>query len=341
MTLCRYLETVRRKTITYQDLKKAAGCDSEESLYHEVKQCVEAGLLSPVASSKTNGNVLFPIYLKYRILAKADESETEKDQISKLHPILLESGLFQRKPAEYQRYKEQIQRLNAWLFSHMDSPIPISRKERSFEIFGEEKQLEDPSFVSLLKRLGVTPDYLSYYDTPEYCFNDYIPERKKALCLLICENKDIWFNIRRMMFEQQKFSLLGTEFHGVVYGCGNRISEKNALTSYTDFLGTSDIRYYYWGDIDREGLNIYVKLKRSNPGLDITLFTRAYETMLDRSVHSPVPTSQDNREQMEDYSEIYSGFDDGHLSMLKESIDQNKRIPQEIISFAVLVDIMR
>ncbi|MCQ2427425.1 MAG: DUF2220 domain-containing protein [Clostridia bacterium] len=341
MDLNRWLETCRKKNITYNEIKKTADCDSEESLYHMVQKCVEDGLLSPVLASKTNGNVLFPIYLKYRISAKNNDLDNEKGQISVLHPILLCSGVLQKKPEDYQKYNAQFQLLNKWLFTHVEAPVPVSRKERSFEIFGEEKQLEDASFVSLLKRLGITPDVLLYYDTPEYCFNDYIPERKSTLRLLICENKDIWFNIRRMMFEQKKFVLFDERFDGVVYGCGNKVSEKNALTSYTGFLGTSDIRYCYWGDIDREGLNIFVKLKRANPGLEITLFTRAYETMLEKSVDYPIPDSQDNREKMEDYSEIYSNFDIDHLSMIKQSIDQNKRIPQEIISFAVLNGTMR
>ena len=341
MTLCRYLETVRRKTITYQDLKKAAGCDSEESLYHEVKQCVEAGLLSPVASSKTNGNVLFPIYLKYRILAKADESETEKDQISKLHPILLESGLFQRKPAEYQRYKEQIQRLNAWLFSHMDSPIPISRKERSFEIFGEEKQLEDPSFVSLLKRLGVTPDCLSYYDTPEYCFNDYIPKRKECMVLLILENKDIWFNIRRRMYEDGAMEILGTRIDGAVYGAGNRVSEAGALSEYTRFMGAKTVKYLYWGDIDRAGLDIFQSLSKNNPEIDIRLFVPAYAEMLRLSKACEIPDSNDHRERMGNYEDIYALFSDEDKNQMIKLIENNKRLPQEIINYESLLKMMR
>ena len=63
--------------------------------------------------------------------------------------------------------------------------------------------------------------------------------------------------------------------------------------------------------------------------------------MLEKSVDYPIPDSQDNREKMEDYSEIYSYFDADQLSMIKQSIEQNKRIPQEIISFAVLNGTMR
>ena len=75
--------------------------------------------------------------------------------------------------------------------------MPVSRKERSFEIFEQEKILDDSSIKSLIKSLGITQDDLCFYDTPEYCFHDYIPQKKNNMVLLICENKDIWFNIRR------------------------------------------------------------------------------------------------------------------------------------------------
>ena len=43
--------------------------------------------------------------------------------------------------------------------------------------------------------LEISESDLGFYDTPEYCFHDYIPERKNDLTLLICENKDIWLSL--------------------------------------------------------------------------------------------------------------------------------------------------
>ncbi len=74
---------------------------------------------------------------------------------------------------------------------------------------------------------------LGFYNTPEYCFHDYIPERKNSMVLLICENKDIWFNIRRCMFEDNYKSLFGVPIDGVVFGNGNEVTKKQgALTEY-------------------------------------------------------------------------------------------------------------
>ena len=165
------------------------------------------------------------------------------------------------------------------MFCRSENTISISRKELSFEIFDEEKALDDKTFCALLERIGITADTLAFYDTPEYCFNDYIPDRKAQMTLLICENKDIWFNIRRMMFENNATNIFDTHIDGVVYGCGNKVSGMDALTSYTEFIG-SEVKYLYWGDIDRAGLNIYLSAVRANPNINIKLFVRAYEEML-------------------------------------------------------------
>lgn len=161
------------------------------------------------------------------------------------------------------------------------------------------------------------------------------------MALLICENKDTWFNIRRMLFEEKATELFDTHIDGVVYGCGNKVSQKDSLTAYTEFMGNSDIHYLYWGDIDRAGLNIYLSLVQNNPTLKINLFIPAYEEMLRLAKLRSIPDSADQREIIKDYQQIYAAISKNYRNFLMENIDQNKRIPQEIISYAHLREIMR
>jgi hypothetical protein len=160
------------------------------------------------------------------------------------------------------------------------------------------------------------------------------------MTLLICENKDIWFNIRRMMFEEHARELFGTRIDGVVYGCGNKISGKGALTSYTRFIG-SEVKYLYWGDIDRAGLNIFLSTVRANPDMDLALFIPAYEEMLRLAQGRTIPDSADARERMDDYTEIYGRVQQELRASFERSIQENQRIPQEIITYAFLKNNMR
>lgn len=333
------LKVWNKKTISKSELERLLCTGSDAELCNLVSDAVNSGLLTPIKSSGTNGNRAYPLYLKYRITIAEDYSEA-LSEIAMLHPAINKSGYLNSKPEMYVKFRVQIQKLNTYLFS-TQSKISISKKERSFEVFGEEKQLEDSAFRGLLDRLGLTSDVLRYYETPEYCFNDYIPKRKKCMVLLILENKDIWFNIRRRMYEDGAMEILGTRIDGAVYGAGNRVSEAGALSEYTRFMGAKTVKYLYWGDIDRAGLNIFQSLSKNNPEMDIRLFVPAYAEMLRLSKACEIPDSNDHRERMGNYEDIYALFSDEDKNQMIKLIENNKRLPQEIINYESLLKMMR
>lgn len=333
------LKAWNKKTISKAEMEKLFHAASDAELYVVVSDAVANGWLSPVKASGGNGNRAYPIFLKYKITTSIDYSEAVQE-ISFLHPTIIKNGYLQKKPELYLKYKEQLNKLSKYLFS-THSEIAVSKKERSFAIFDEEKQLEDSSFNSLLEYLELTAETLCYYETPEYCFNDYIPIRKTRMTLLICENKDIWFNIRRRMYEDGAGEIFETPIDGVVYGCGNKVSEAGALSAYTRFMGAESVRYLYWGDIDRAGLNIYISLLKSNPKLDICLFAAAYRKMLEQAENRVIPDSTDHRKRIADYEPIYDLFQGKTKAQLIGAIEQNKRIPQEIVNYEYLLTNMR
>lgn len=332
------LKSWKKKTITISELKSLFDTIKDAELFGYISNAVNNGLVEPVKASGSNGNHSYPLFMKYRILLDEDYTDAISE-IDMLHPAITKNGYLKTKPELYLQYKEQIQKMSRYLFGKRPS-VFVSKKERSFEIFDEEKQLEDNSFRNLLDRVEITKN-LCFYETPEYCFNDFIPERKARMTLLICENKDIWFNIRRRMYEDSAMAIFGYHIDGVVYGSGNKVSEKGALSEYTNFMRTENIEYLYWGDIDRAGLNIYLSLVKNNPELNIKFFIPAYEEMLRLAENHSIPDSADHRERVGEYATIYSLFSDEMRKSLSSYIDTNKRIPQEIISYETLLKVMR
>lgn len=329
----------KAKTITREALSSLLMTSSDKELFNHVVVMEKEGLIEKVKASSTNGNFAYPIYNKYRILVKEEINDDEVALIKNLHPLIKNKERLLKNVAEFHKYKLELSKLDAYLFRNKINNISVSRKERSFEIFGEEKCLDDKTFCNFLKNIGITEKELNFYDTPEYCFNDFIPLRKDDLTLLILENKDIWFNLRRRMYEDNCNVFLSAHIDGVIYGCGNRISERNALSEYSKFMSLNNISYLYWGDIDREGLNIFLKLKKANPELDIKLFVPAYVEMLHRSKNYMIPDSLDKREIVGDYQEIYDLFVVEDQEILRNLIENNKRLPQEIINYAYLVEV--
>lgn len=328
-----------RKSITKDALARLFGVPDDRAL-HEVVRGL-GGLLSPVKASMTNGNLRYPLYLKYRVHAPGEDFGLELGEIAALHPLLQARGVLRQRPERYRLHREDLRRLDSFLFSFPADAVPVSRKERSFEIFSDEKRLEDRSLCRLLGALGLGGEALRYYDTPERCFNDYIPALKPRMTLLVCENKDIWFNIRRRMFEDGASVLFGAALDGVVYGCGNRVAEAGALTSYTGFLGAGGASYLYWGDVDRAGLGIFLNLRRKNPGLRIALFAAAYERMVELAEGRELPESGDGRAVTEDYGPVYRAVSERARERMAGVIGANLRIPQEIVTYRHLREEMR
>ena len=341
MDLKTMLLSWKKASITKQELEQLTRLHSDAELFPLVQEAVSSGLLKPYQNAGTNGNLKYPIYMKYHIIRETSDHVALLPEIQRLHPDILQNGYLQRHPNAFQQYREVLEALSRWLFQNLSKPVAVSRKERSFEIFGKEKTLDDAGVKNLLKRLGINADTLGFYDTPAYCFHDYIPKRSDQMCLLICENKDIWFNLRKMLSEYERSMLWDIVFDGVIYGEGNRICEPNALAEYTRFLGVNGVRYLYWGDIDREGLNIAVRLFRNNPKLNIQPFRAAYMQMLERAKLHQIIWSDDRRERTEDYAAFMAAFPENEQVQLANAMEQNLHIPQEIISFAVLLDEMR
>ena len=307
-----------------------------EALFGKISSLVDGMILEPVKKSGYNGNRKYPLFKKYRILIKEELSEEAEKQIRQLHPALRKTGYLSSHVQEYLKHKEVIDCLNSFLFSKKEGES-ISRKERSFEIFGREKVLDDSEVKSLIRHLEISDSDLGFYDTPEYCFHDYIQERKKELKLLICENKDIWFNIRRCMFEDHFKSLFGVAIDGVVYGNGNKVSNKaGALVEYVRFMGNPNVTFLYWGDIDREGFDIFRRTREVNASLNIGLFIPGYRKMIERAESICLEDSPSSKKEGVSFENLFEGFSAEERHFLNRVLEDNKLIPQEIIPYTVL-----
>ena len=185
----RLLKAYSKKTIQKSELENLFNPKSDEELFNMI--CENRELLQPIVSSKTNGNRKYPIYMKYKIFLPEQEQQDYSDEIRKLHPMLQANGWLISHQLEYKKYMSQLNQINTYLFVCKSNEEPISRKERSFSIFGEEKILDDGGIRTMLSHLDLDEQKLAFYDTPEYCLNDFIPERRADMTLLICENKDI------------------------------------------------------------------------------------------------------------------------------------------------------
>ena len=334
-TLYKALQDFPRKRITLEELSRL--CSDSEQLNEQIKELTNQGVLVPIKISGTNGNQKNPLFMRYTICIE-NTIQVSPDEINALHPRLSANGYLLRNRMQFVNNRAFLCRLTEWLTNQKGNDM-MSRRERSFAIFGEEKELDN--HLRLLKAIGITGDMLRYYETPEQCFSDYIPVRKSNMTLLICENKDIWFNIRRLMYESHANTLFDTQIDGVIFGKGNDITGKDKFRSYAAYLGADTIRFLYCGDIDRAGFDIFLRLCKAAEELHIELFFPAYKKMLELSRNIQLPYSEDKRCIIPEMSGILLKFLVDEQEQITHIVQNNKRLPQEILSYPVLADNMR
>lgn len=322
--------------------------ESDYELFHtEVEKLVVSGVLVPVKSSKTNGR-LPPLFNKYRIIKPQEDYSGCLASVRRLNPLLNIAGYLQ-KPELYKKHLELVEGISRYLWFARDLlDKPMSRKERSFSVWGREKLLDEHMALvrEVLKFNHLEEDFLNYYDTPEPFF-EYHQKSGELMTVLIIENKDTWFTFRKLMQASGKNNISGTEVNVLLYGEGNKITKKGALEEYRATMlggqngqGGQAARFLYFGDLDWEGIRLFFRTREANPSLDIKPFVYLYRLMLELAESVELPKSLDQRGVIGPLYEFLSLLDIAEESSLSSILAEGRYIPQEIINYHVAAKIL-
>jgi hypothetical protein len=206
--------------------------------------------------------------------------------------------------------------------------------ERSFSLFGEEKFLKDGYGKTILKNLGLTIEQMNYYETPEP-FVYFSRTKDQGQNVLIIENKDTWYSIRKLMIEGQEV-FLGKRVFTIIYGSGKNI--ENAMADYEETVEPYLLhpnQILYWGDIDYEGISIYERLKtKFSDKFNISLFNEAYQKMIEEGSHHVLPNTKER--QNRNIGKIFLNEMKPYDARILEILEQGIYIPQEIVNYQLL-----
>lgn len=334
-----------KKTISDQELQQIFQ-ESDYDLFHtDVERLVERGVLIPVKSSKRNGR-LPPLFNKYRIIKPADDNTGYLESVRRLNPALNISGYLQR-PNLYKKHLEILEGISRYLWFNQELlNMIMSRKERSFSVWGREKLLDEQRALvnEVLRFNGLNADFLNYYDTPEPFF-EYQHGHSERMNVLVIENKDTWFTFRKLMQETGQNIIEGTAINVLLYGEGNKITKRGALEDYSaTMLGgyrtQSGVRreaprFLYFGDLDWEGIRLFFRTREANPSLELKPFASLYRRMLELAETIELPKSLDQRGVSGPLPEFLSLLGLPEKERLGNLLAEGKYIPQEIINYQV------
>lgn len=297
--------------------------------YDAIQKKVEHGKLIPVKSSGSNEKRP-PLFNRYRKVVIKEDMSGFKQELMRTFPVPLDPSYYMRHLRQYEKDRPNVQKLLRF-FTRNDLETllaqPVSPNERSFQIFGREKFLkEHPGF---LFRSGIDLSVLNVYETDEpmayYSRRKYCPQS-----VLILENLDPFISLKRKMIESD-FQPFGSNIETLIYGGGKRIFMywRDLIQFGEPYLKECHNIFYYFGDLDYEGISIYENFKQSFPAYDIRLFVPAYLKMLEKAKNYDLPEMKEQK--VTEGSLFFASFERGIEKQMKIILEQGKYIPQEIL----------
>lgn len=335
----RKLQNVKKTYITLEEIEKIIEQNNYIELVNNITNLINDGIIKPIKTKNSTNGKIPSLFVKYRIIKQNKNEEIEKEIKHLSSEFNIEKYLENQQL--YLAHRNIISQLDNFLKNNQNKlKVKLSKNERAYQIWNYEKMMDDKvcksviSFNNLEKRLN-------YYLTPEPFF-DYIPKIKEKMNILIIENKDAWYTLRKIFRETSKDSIkiLGEEINGLVYGEGNKITKEKAITEYEKEIIGKDCTFIYWGDMDFTGIDMFERAKKQNINANIKLFTKIYEKMIElcnKNKIQKIHNLQNKNVDVESFCENFKS--QNSKEFIKEILDNETYIPQEILNYEELIKI--
>jgi hypothetical protein len=331
----------KRATIELEKLENIIN-DEYKKVVNAVLELVNEKFLEPIKASGLN-SMPDPLYKRYRVVYGENSSISEEqnseflDELNYHMYFKINVDTYKQNLKLYKKHRQYVRLFSDFMKKNSSLlKIQCSINERSFEVFGDEKFLKEDSLAKeLFKAMELDMNILNFYMAPEPFFF-YKSNEKTPQNILIVENKDTFYTVRKLMMQGKQ--LFDRDFSTVIYGEGKKILRSLEDIYYNDnvrYINNAENNFYYWGDIDKEGIWIYQSLKESYSSLNFKLLKQAYEKMLDLSKIYGIHRSK-NLQKVK--IERITEFDGETESAVLDIALNDNYIPQEIISYRRLVE---
>lgn len=243
-----------------------------------------------------------------------------------------------RKQGDGRSMRESIDLIVAWVGQHGGAEVPFaSRRQRAYEILGDEKAFDGKGGERLLKKLnekGITPLTLKMSPSrPSHFVGFYAIGSNKPF--IVVENLDTYDEIVRLLKGKRNAKLFGIKVGGVIFGGGCKASVSHALDEYLSDIGYGFDYVYYAGDIDREGARIIEQTRAANV-IQIKMHVGMYRAMIaehkrrlkDGNAPEPAATMQGIPQNL---ATTIKDLPMVTRVQFRNILRDNQRVPQEIL----------
>lgn len=303
--------------------------DGYSLFYHSIETLQAEGQLIPIQNNQYNGRTpALPLY--YWVNIKVQSTKWDRLEMMKLSDQF-DFSFYERHP-EWQTVEEwnRIQNVYTFLQSNQDRDI-VSIEERSLELFGYEKFLLDsesfPEGKGFLGRIGVLEEQLKMvsYGEPFVFWMKQGKEIKDVQRVLIVENLSFFHTSIKLLED----NLLDYEPELIIYGEGTKI--ERSFSFFFRMFPPKSYLFYYIGDLDASGYGILVRLIEKYPECCIQPALKIYRKMLE-CIERRNDQKSGQTQNAKYRDSFFQWFTEEEQALLLELWQENKRIPQEVLT---------
>lgn len=321
------------KRISLEELLAKKGQLAYRQQYDYIIGLLDSGRIRPLKASGKNGRRP-ALYTEYWLLEEQEDFGPLLEELRYTMVPALSIDYYLSHPKIYRQERPWVLLLNAYFRDHRESlRHPVSVNERSFEIWGREKFLTKEQGMKVLRHCGVEAETLNMYQTAEP-LPCYTRTREVPQNLLILENKDTFCSMRRHLLAGET-KILGLPVGTLVYGAGKGIlrSFSELDQSAEPYMLHPDNRFYYFGDLDYEGIGIWELLAGKCSGFRrIIPFAPAYEAMVQKARDvSRLPDTKE-KQNRNIGSAFFACFPEDTAGQMQKILESGAYIPQEILN---------
>lgn len=305
--------------------------EGRDAFHDAVMKLVSEKLISPVGKKPITTHGL---HLKYRINRKAEKKDDElARQIIKSIEPPAKLDYYLKNPQDFVKDRVIIEIISSFL-RQKNNDI-VTANERSYQLFGNEKFIKGDGKnrshgETVLKRLGLGFSNIRCEDTiePFFSFQNKDFHSKVSRNVYIIENRDTFWSFKRNIMDCS--SIVKADM--LVYGEGKKIISSFKFVDEYDVDPQRDI-FFYFGDLDAEGINIYCELLDQYPQYRILPFCEGYQAVFEIGQRrEPVKIPKQQKVNIENIERFISAFDQSWAIKLKKLLEGGFYIPQEALS---------
>jgi len=303
-----------------------------------INNLIAANKIGPVKARGENARKP-RLYNWYQLKSDSAEiSEQLKQELLTAYSPQLSLSYYFNDLEQYQQDKEHIKSIDQF-FRTKSKTEEMTVNERSFQLFGVEKFLTSNAGSNLLARLGIDLTDLKCHLAAEPFFYYQKQTNSSEENILIIENKDTFFSLKELLQEGIN-RWAGIEISLLIYGEGKKIQHSFSFFKELDEYQANDLdlNFYYFGDLDPEGIQIWWGLE-NNYEVEFEPLEYFYQQLVSNyQQRAPkLRTAQNFNQQA--LAEFCNYFDKQVAEKIESLLASEKYIPQEGLNYQLLKEL--